>query len=135
MVQFKALILVIVAIISLNNNRVNAILFDDEKKTDCGYFIFYNSTDTIRVIGNEFEVKTNKTGFDLKIIEANKLSLISMLENPFIEICLLDKRFLAKGIDIFSSHIPEESDYFFPLDKNKHVVLFNKNTLQFKKIE
>jgi hypothetical protein len=58
-----------------------------------------------------------------------------MLNSPSIEICLHDKRFLAKGIDLFSLHIPKESGYFFPLDKNKRVVLFNKNTLQFKKIE
>ncbi len=126
MAPFKVLILAIVGIISLNNKDCN-------HHQNNGQIVFYNITDTVTLEKNEYSMKVNSVGFDLSMLAEIKLKRINNMKNPQINLSIGGARFIAVGMDMFSSSLPKNAEYFFPLNKEKKV-WFNGNMLQFNKI-
>lgn len=128
MIQLKVLVLIVLGIISTNNyNKVRTV-------SNCDEIIFYDSNDKISIEKNEYNVIKNRVGFDLVILNSLKLNKLLKINNPSVEFCVENKKFIAKGNFIFNSSIPLNTKYFFPLDKNNKIYLFKGNVLTFKKI-
>ena len=127
MVQLRVLILLIAATISLSNK-------------DCSYhhqnneqIVFYSITDTVTFEKNEYLMKTNSVGFDVSMSSEIKLKKINNMESPRVSLSIGGAKFIAVGMDMFSSSLPKNAEYFFPLNKEK-IVWINGNVLQFKKV-
>ncbi len=127
MVSFKTLILVIVGMISLNNKDRKSLCQNNEQ------IIFYNATDTVALERNEYLMKTNSVGFDLSMLAEIKLKRINNMKNPKVGLSIGGAKFIAVGMDIFSSSMPKNAEYFFPLNIEKKVWC-RGNVLQFSKV-
>jgi len=93
--------------------------------------MFYNNIDTIILKKNDYSIKQNSAGFDLAILKADKLKRIISLDNPSVTFNMKGANLTARGIDIFSSVLPKEADYFFSLNKQNRIIFIKENTLQF----
>ncbi len=54
------------------------------------------------------------------------------IESPIFLIKINDKIINAKGILFISSEVPNNCDYFYPLDNNNHVMLSNNKLMLLK---
>jgi hypothetical protein len=126
MAPFKVLILAIVGTISLNNKDCN-------HHQNNGQIVFYNITDTVTLEKNEYLMKVNSVGFDLSMLEEIKLKRINNMKSPQVSFSIGGTRFIAVGMDMLSSSLPKNAEYFFPLNKEKKAWL-NGKVLQFNKI-
>ena len=136
MVQFKGLTLIIVAIISLK------IL------SCCGGKGIVNKKDEVATAEKGNQMKKNDTLFlsikdyrivsvddnvlDIEVINNQAVSSIRNVKYSIIKIELEEGDRIAKGNDLLSSFIPQQCDYFYPLDKG--YVLVVNNRINFRKI-
>jgi len=118
-----------VAIISLKNKT-------EFKNYQCEAtsMIFFNNKDTVILNKDEYIIELSARGFDLVILDKSKLEKLIKLDTPQLRFNFHDKMNIAKGIDIFSSFLPNQADYFFGLNKNKKIAIFKGNILRFTKI-
>jgi|GEM_PF-6029476 len=126
MVQLKVLILIIVGTISLSNK-------DRSHHQDNEQIMVCNIADTVILEKNEYSMKVNSIGFDLSILAKAKLKRINSMESPQVSLSIKGTRFIAVGINMFSSALPKNAEYFFPLNSDKKVWL-KGNVLQFNRV-
>lgn len=135
MVQFKALSLMIAAIIILNNskclNDMNAL---KANQFDCKRILIFNSTDTIELKKQDYKIYSNSAGYNLSIINTEKLNAIKKIKKPDVEFCINEKRLRAKGNNVFRSSVPEDAEYFFPLNDQGFIFFVKENELTLRKI-
>jgi hypothetical protein len=134
MVQFKALILAIQVIITLNS-------FSGQQKkshSDLENKIVenrMNDNDTIVISKSQYKILINKMG-TLKI-EVTDMTLVAKIVkdiSPIFKLELENSYIVAKGNDIFSSSEPKECDYFYPFDNDKKVIMYEKKIIDFSRI-
>ncbi len=122
MEPFKALTVVIVAIMILaNNSAMSQAVFEKEIDT----IKIYNHSYKIAYLDdNVMDIEMDSVFVENEII--GKLS-------PIFEIFIDDKIIIACGNLISYSGVPKDCDYFYPLDDNNNVILFN-NKLHIGKV-
>ena len=131
MVQFKGLILLIVVIINLNSfttcvvNEKKSILKNEEINNKTSDTLFLSSVDYKIILFND-------TILDVGITNIKTISLIKKVKYSIIQIQFLQDNLIAKGNDLFNSFVPENCNYFYPLDNG--YILFINNRITFRKI-
>lgn len=121
MVQLKVLIQVIAVIILLNRREYV------QKRDEFRYVLNKKSiNDTLFLAQKDYKiVYRNVYCLDLKIIDSIKIDSLKKNKNPIIKINLDDSFIVAKGNNIFSSSVPENCDYFYPLDMENKLIMVN----------
>ncbi|MET0462886.1 MAG: hypothetical protein ABW007_07020 [Chitinophagaceae bacterium] len=132
MAVLKVLSLAIAAITSLTNAKSNECFSDS--LGSCEKVLFFTHADTIVLDQTDYQMEDNAAGCELTITNKEKLSLVKELKNPAMSFCRKGERRKAKGNDIFSSSIPNEANYFFPLDKKGYIYIERKNVVNLKEI-
>ena len=123
MAQFKVLTLLIVAIITLNNSNIMA-------QNIC------SQQDTIFLQCNDFKILANdKYHLDIEFIQENKIKEIAKTKKPIFCFYIEGQKYIAKGNEIIKSSVPENCDYFYPIDEQEKVVLFNNKLSLIKVIK
>lgn len=102
--------------------------------TGCNEIVVYNSQEKFSIRNTDYELISNDVGFDLRILNSNFIQLLKKIENPTFELCVENKRYVAKGNDLLSSKVPAQADYFFPLNQQKKIDFFKNNLISFRKI-
>lgn len=132
MVQFKELILLIVAIISLNSlnscavtNQKEVIMKDKTTQAQTNDTLFLSSKD-YKIISSDDNI------LDIEVTNNQIISLIENVKYSVIKFELQQDTKIAKGNDLLSSFVPKGCDYFYPLDKG--YILFVSNRISFRKI-
>jgi len=91
--------------------------------------------DTIFLQCNDFKIIVNdKYHLVFEFIQENKIKAIAKAKKPVFCFYIEDKKYIAKGNDILKSSIPENCDYFYPIDEQDKVVLFNNKLSLIKAI-
>jgi len=133
MEQYKAFILLTLATTILINciSPQNSFLPNSKQK----FMNSINETkDTIYIYESDYKVVFSKSDM-IKIVIINK-TLFNKLSNridPTLVLHIKNKSYTAKGVEIFSSELPHDCEYFFPLKKKK--ILFSENnTLELRKV-
>ncbi len=134
MVQLKAYSLFILVIITLINSCGNQKTKDDKLRTECKQIVMFQSNDTdINLQKDEFSLSKNGNLYELSILNKSKLDSIKEMQNSTIIFCVENAKKVAKGNFIFSSSVPNGSDYFFAIDKEKKIILIQDNIIKFSK--
>jgi len=121
MAQFKVSILLIVAITILKNSCVMA-------QSNC------SQQDTISLQCNDFKILAHtEYHLDIEITQENKIKEIAKAKKPILCFYIENKKYTAKGNELLKSSVPENCDYFYPIDEQGNVVLF-KSKLSLIKI-
>ncbi len=120
MVKFKVLIIIVGIIIQ--NNQVckaqsNAKIDTIYLNTD-NYQIVYD--DTIRIL----DLKISETMYRRLRKEKDFVILLSYKNNDYI----------LKGNYYYNSFVPENCDFFFPINKRGKIIWFDKNILSLIKV-
>lgn len=133
MEQFRALILVSLAIMTLNScsgqnkNSTTPHTKEAVKKV---------MNNTILISRSQFEIIVNKGGvLDIEIKEGNLIDTIADSDNPTLKIELDGNYIIAKGNNIISSSVPENCDYFYLLRDDNKVFTKNERIIYIRKIE
>lgn len=117
--QAKAKFLEYGTVKGINPNRVGIININRCDKVNptskCDNIIFYNSNDKIIIERNEYNIISNKVGFDLVIQNNSKLNKLLKIINPSVDFCIQNKKHTAKGNFIYDSNIPSGVNFFFPI--------------------
>lgn len=130
MIQLKILVVLIVSTIGLISKSQSLIDINE-------HIVFYSGKDTVTLVKNEYTIimQEDSTSFNLKILSVDKLHRIKALNNPSVLFTINEKKITATGIDIFSSAVPPGVDYFFSLNKEKKVIIWQENRISFLNIE
>lgn len=135
MVQFKGLVLLIVAIISLKslsccgsskgviNKKNEAAITEKENQMKANDTLFLSIKD-YKIVSLDANV------LDIEVINNQLASLIKNVKYSIIKIELQEGDRIAKGNDLLSSSIPKECDYFYPLDKGYIYTVNNRINLR-----
>lgn len=133
MEQFRGLVLLSLSIMTLNSCSSQNKNSNTPRTKEVVQNIM---NDTILISKAQFEIVNNKIGvLDIKIKEDNLIGIIADSDNPILRIELKGNYVTVKGNNIFSSSVPNECDYFYPLDNDNKVVTKNKRILTLRKIE
>ena len=135
MAQLRALNLLIVVITIINNSSCdNHMSILTANWCASKEILFSNSTDTVELENKDYKLDSNQAGYDLSVINNEKLSAIKKIKEPIIEFCMNEIKQKAKGNNILSSKVPENADYFFPLNDQGFVFITKVNVLTLRKI-
>ncbi len=133
MEKFRALILVSLAIITLNScngqNKNSTTLQTNQvvKKV---------MNNTILILKSQFKIIVNKDGvLDIEIKEDNLIDTIADSNNPTLKIELDDNYITAKGNNIINSSVPKSCNYFYLMNDNNKVFTKNERIIYIRKIE
>ncbi|MCR4858349.1 MAG: hypothetical protein K5890_09165 [Bacteroidales bacterium] len=122
MEPFKALTVVIVAIMILATNSVMS------------QTVFEKETDTIKIYDHSYKiVYLDDNVMDIEMDSVFVKNEIFGKLSPIFQIFIDDKTIIACGNLISYSGVPKDCDYFYPLDENNNVILF-KNKLHIGKV-
>lgn len=114
--QFKVLILVSLAIMSLNSCNGQQVKSDQNNMLN----------DTILIATQQYKiVSVDSNILDIELVDLSLIEAIKKAVSPILKIDLNGTTIIAKGNNILSSSIPDNCDYFFPLNDEKQVVLYN----------
>jgi len=131
MVQFKVLTLAKVAIISLSS--LLSSCYGQEQKS-IKYMKIYFS-DTLIVSNEKIDVrKVEDKEIEVWISNDSIQKKISNLIKPTIILEFNGNKYIAKPNLIYSSSIPNECDYFYPINKEGKVFNINNGIILFYKI-
>lgn len=132
MVQFKVLIRLIVVIISLKS--LNSCVGNNHKKNiEADTSIQMKTNDTLFLSTKDYKIiLSNDNTLDIEVTNNQLISLIKNEKYPIIKIEIQEGEKIAKGNNLLCSFVPENCDYFYPL--NKEYVFFVGNRINFKKI-
>lgn len=133
MEKFRALILVSLAIMTLNScNSQNKNSTTPQTREAVKKVM----NDTILISKTQFKIVRNKIGvLDIEIKENNLIDKIADSKNPILMIELGGIYTIAKGNNIFSSSVPNECDYFYPLGNDNKVIMKKEGILNLRKVE
>ena len=123
MKNFRILIILLAFLACIMGCRNIKVSKDDD------HVLFLNKESKIELHKDEFILTKNSTGYHLTIVNEKKLQIIKELNKPNIEVISENINFIAKGNNIFSSAVPEDSDYFYPTDEEFKIVFFKYNTV------
>ncbi len=118
MVQLKEPLLLLVAIITLNS------MCNIDKEFNCSTISISNAKKKIEFNKEEFRLIGNQSGYELTILNTEKLDTIIDIENPEIRFCGNGKQITAIGNPLFTSSIPKGAECFFGLS-NKNKISFS----------
>lgn len=122
MEPFKALTVVIAAIMIIANNSVMS------------QTVFEKETDTIKIYEYSYKiVYQDDYVMDIELDSAFVMDEISGKLSPIFQIFIDDKIIIVRGNLISYSGVPKDCNFFYPLDENNNVILF-KNTLHIGKV-
>ena len=122
MEPFKALTVVIVAIMILATNSVMS------------QTVFEKETDTIKIYDHSYKiVYLDDNVMDIEMDSVFVKNEIFGKLSPIFQIFIDDKTIIACGNLISYSGVPKDCDYFYPLDEINNVILF-KNKLHIGKV-
>lgn len=119
MVQLKGLMVALV-IISLNSfcntfskaNRVRNMKH------------YVSARDTILLREFEYIIVFKDTNIlNIRITDVNALHKIMNVASPILSIELAGKKLIAKGNNVLASSVPEECNYFYPLNSNGMAII------------
>ena len=133
MEQFRVLVLVSLAIMTLNscNGQNNKSTTPHAKEV-----VKKVMNDTILISKAQFKIVRSTIGvLDIEINENNLVDKIADSNNPILRIELDGIYATAKGNNIFSSSVPNECDYFYPLGNDNKVTMKKKGILNLREIE
>lgn len=126
--QFKVLILVSLAIMSLNSCNGQQV------KSDQNNIVNYMLNDTILLTRQQYKiVSVDSNHLDVELIDLSLIEAFKKAVSPILKIDLNGTIIIVKGNNILSSSIPDNCDYFYPLNDEKKVVLHN-NQLNLRKV-
>ena len=81
--------------------------------------------DTIILSKNEFEIKSNKDfRMEIKILDSLKFKKIKDSFYPIIKIEINNEFKTAKSLHVLGSNIPENCDFFFPVNNKGYPMFF-----------
>ncbi len=122
MEPFKALTVVIAAIMIIANNSVMS------------QTVFEKETDTIKIYEYSYKiVYQDDYVMDIELDSAFVMDEISGKLSPIFQIFIDDKIIIVRGNLISYSGVPKDCNFFYPLDENNNVILF-KNILHIGKV-
>jgi hypothetical protein len=139
---FKIFIIMffMILLFSCNNNKISEnIIFtiEDIDKTNNNQLILINTDYKIMkyIENNELEIEIKNSKI---IIELNNLINPDNLKdlvyyNPIIYIKIKGKEYVAKGMWVFSSAIPQNCDFIYLLDVDGKIWFIDNNKITFKK--
>jgi hypothetical protein len=113
-------------------NSITAIE-GEESINDDGIVLLNTDYKTIYYIEND-ELEVEITNLE-KIIQMNNITITTNLVhfNPIIYIWVNDKKYLAKGIWVLSSAIPQNCDFVFNLNVDGKIENFENNKIIFER--
>jgi hypothetical protein len=83
---------------------------------------------------NDFKILVNdKYSLNIEIIQESKIKEIAKAKSPIFCFYVESKKYIAKGNELLKSSVPENCDYFYPIDEKDNIILF-KNKLSLVKI-
>ena len=130
MVQYKVLILLTVATIILNNKQE-----EFEMQHECSTSILFKSIDaSFELQEFEYSLIEDTSGYDLVIKSPMTLDSLRTLIKPTIVVCVDNISRNVDGVDVFSSFVPEHSDFFYSLGKDGRIYFFGKNKIIINKV-
>ncbi len=130
MVQFRVLILMTAVIINLSS----CITFKQSSSIkNCKNIVFNDKNKSVTLNEEEYLLIINPSGYDLKVLKNEKIIELKTLIDPLIQFCDTNKESFAKGNNIFSSSLPENTDYFYSIDNDKKIIFFAGNLINLKK--
>lgn len=132
MEQFKALALVVVVIISLNSCKGTQ---NSNMNINCNEIVFYNSSHQISFKTKNCVFNSSENGFELTILNDSDIQKLKRIDNPIAEFYLGKTKHIAKGNNLFSSEVPLNVDYFFPLNQSNKIEFFKDTVITFRKIK
>jgi len=134
MAQYKVLRLALVVITTLislsclNKEKVN-------KMNDCSTVIFFGITDTLTISKSDYKII--KTDFELEI-KFNNSEIVEKIKDikcNKIHFCIDNKVLTAKSNPVYSSKVPEDAEYFFPVNADGSLLNIKEDvTLYMRKI-
>jgi hypothetical protein len=81
--------------------------------------------DTIFLQCNDFKVLVNEKYYlDIEITQDYKIKEIAKIKKPIFCFYIEGQKYIAKGNELLKSSVPENCDYFYPIDEQGNVVLF-----------
>lgn len=92
-------------------------------------------SDTLMLSNERIDVrKVNDKEIEVWILNDSSQKKISRLIKPTIILEFNGKKYIAKPNLIYSSSIPNECDYFYPIDKEGKIFNINSGIILFYKI-
>lgn len=120
MVQLKVLMLLIVVFITLNSKCQNVKLKNDIDKCE-QIIVFYTDLVKLELFKGDYNLVKTQRGYDLQILNEVKLHEVTKMEKPTMKFCFDNMNKEARPLDILSSNVPANTDYFFPINANGSV--------------
>jgi hypothetical protein len=93
--------------------------------------LFYTDYEIIKYdeVKMKFYENRIQKNLELKIINSEKINILKDSLEPIIYLYFNNKKYIAKGLWVLSSSVPEECDYFFAIDDNGKIAFFKDNIL------
>lgn len=93
-----------------------------------GRFTFFDKKDTVYIEPVDYRLLRDSEKVPwISITNIKKLDSIKLLTNPTVEFDIDHTKYKAGGIPEYSSGVPRELDYFFPLIQGTTNILFSKD--------
>jgi hypothetical protein len=95
-----------------------------------------NDDNQIELSYNEYEMVSyiengEQINFSLRIISKGKLNILKNSKNPLLYININNKTITARGWLSVLSQLPEEGNYFFPVDNNGKIEFSENDIINF----
>jgi len=131
MAKFKVLKKMKVVIIILSSCficKAQEIRIKEFKDT----FVVFN--DTLYLNKEDFKIVfENEKCFNILITSSEKLNKILVMKEPIVSISIGRNLYSAKGNGIFSSKIPVDCDYFYPINEKGNIFSVPRGRFNFRK--
>ena len=88
----------------------------------------------IRLYDPDFEIFRHDRSFDLKFTNDSMITFLRGQKISEVQFCLDSVYGVAKPLHIFSSHVPEASDYFFPVIDSGYTCIWTDGNFEFREI-
>lgn len=126
MLKLKILLVLLPAIVSFN--YITPLQIQQPAKQ----ISFFDKRDTVVLKEEDYDIAQREAGFDLWVKNKVKLNKIAKLNNPQSKFTSNNQVYRAVGLFIYSSHVPDIGDYYFPINEHKRIIIFKGNILNFK---
>ena len=88
--------------------------------------IFYSNSQRVQLQESEFTITLNKADGSFCLVDKNKVKLIRSLESPKLEFYIDDVLVVVLGVNISSSEVPNNIDWFF-FENDEGIILVTDN--------
>ena len=97
--------------------------------------LYYNEYEIISYEIISYIEHNRQINFSIKIIGEEKLNILKNSINPLLYMNINNKAIIARGVLSVLSQLPEEGNYFFPVDNNGKIEFFEEDTIRFIGLE